>query len=436
MSNQYLAIYSSASSSTGTVYVPTRNTTSFGPLANANGSWSIAMGYNAAGTGEYAISIGSHSVASYDNSIAIGYTAKGLDIKTVAIGYNANAYYGNCISIGANALSRQVNSIAIGVNVCAGACHSIAIGQNSRAMGNYSIAIGSNHNASLYTHANGIYSIAIGHCANASQNGVAIGGNAQANGTTGCVALGFAAQARGNLSVAIGFGSTAQGNYSTAVGRSASASGTGATAIGYLANAAYDYSTALGYSAQTTAANAIQLGSSSSLSLLKCRVALTVTSDKRDKTNITPITDALAFLNKLEPVTYVYNHRENYIDRDNMTEQDKENFAKYNICNYDKEAHAKGIYKDVRRRSGLRAQNILEALSEVYHSDNYANIVDDNFYDFTDKEKAVIPEDIENQLAVNYSAIIPFLVEAVQELTDKITRIKQKKQQLERSVVI
>ena len=40
----------------------------------------------------------------------------------------------------------------------------------------------------------------------------------------------------------------------------------------------------------------------------------TVASDKRDKTDITPFTHGLSWINKLNPVTYRWDNRSNYED--------------------------------------------------------------------------------------------------------------------------
>lgn len=98
-----------------------------------------------------------------------------------------------------------------------------------------------------------------------------------------------------------------------------------------------------------------------------------------------------------------------------MTDADKELMSKYGICEYDRESHEAGIKKCNRKRVGLSAQEIQAALTDIFGTSDYANIVSDNFHDI-DKEANPIPEGIENQLTVGYSELVPFLIGAVKEL--------------------
>ena len=159
----------------------------------------------------------------------------------------------------------------------------------------------------------------------------------------------------------------------------------------------------------------MQLGASA-LSTLRCKVNLTVTSDKRDKTDIEGITDALAFSERLNPVTFVSNERENYI-----SDEDKkgETFRTYGMCEYDRIAHAAGTKKGERRRCGLLAQEVIAAMQEVYDTDNYANIVNDNFHDLAEK-----PSDVENKYTLAYANLVPFLIGAIKELSAKIKELE------------
>ena len=212
----------------------------------------------------------------------------------------------------------------------------------------------------------------------------------------------------GGNAVAIGNLTTASGNDSTAIGAGASATGTASTAIGADSHCAAD--------------NTIQLGNTETSSL-KCRVGVTIRSDIRDKTDIEPIGDgAVDFLGKVETIRYRDNSRDMYFpDWGNMTEQDRENMMKFGFCSYDKEAWAAGTKKGDRIRVGVSAQAVQAAMEEVYGDVSYGNIVDDNLHDYAPED---IPEGVENQLAVNYSNFIPFLIKGVQELNKKIEELK------------
>jgi hypothetical protein len=71
--------------------------------------------------------------------------------------------------------------------------------------------------------------------------------------------------------------------------------------------------TFLGYSAQpstATISNEITLGNSSITTLRAQATTITALSDRRDKTNIIPIGEGLAFLKKLNPVSFTWNTRD------------------------------------------------------------------------------------------------------------------------------
>ena len=224
----------------------------------------------------------------------------------------------------------------------------------------------------------------------------------------------------GQNSTALGYDSEAS-DYSTALGDATTASGSYTTALGMGATASSNFSTALGTGAIVPSANSntMQLGRSR-LSALRCAVNLTVTSDKRDKTDIEDITDALAFIERLNPVTFVSNDREEYI-----SDEDKngETFRTYGMCEYDRVSHAAGTKKGERRRCGLLAQEVVEAMQSVYGTDNYANVVNDNFHDLTEK-----PSDVENKYTLAYANLVPFLIGAIKELNAKIKTLNGAKE--------
>lgn len=276
---------------------------------------------------------------------------------------------------------------------------STALGNNSTASGNFSTALGSG-------------SVARG------DSSTALGGSASALGGSS-IALGSISSADGAYSIALGSYATAGGAYSIALGGGIDqGSARGATASG-------DYSTAIGYDATTsdTDSKTMQLGGNdgeNALSVLRCKVNLTVTSDKRDKTDIKGITDALAFIERLNPVTFVSNDRVDYI-----SDEDKkgETFRKYGMCEYDRASHAAGTKKGERRRCGLLAQEVVEAMQSVYGTDNYANVVNDNFHDLAQK-----PSDVENKYTLAYANLVPFLIGAIKELNEKIKALSGAKE--------
>jgi len=101
--------------------------------------------------------------------------------------------------------------------------------------------------------ATGTLSLAIGSSASASSNdGVAIGTQAEADGSDKGVAIGYDAHANGTSgSFAFGTQTRATGNQSVALGFQTNVNGIGAIGAGYVANAAATFSTAIGYNATT-----------------------------------------------------------------------------------------------------------------------------------------------------------------------------------------
>lgn len=283
--------------------------------------------------------------------------------------------------------------------------NSTAIGSPANATGGYSIAIGGQ-----FANASGEASIAFGCTTNANgNNSIAIGKDANGNG---------------NDSTAIGSSANANSNNSTALGHFSRTNGICSTALGFLANASGGYSTALGTNAQTSNANSIQLGDATKLSSITAKVSITTTSDERDKTDVTEIEDsALEFLNKVRAIRYVFNGRKLYIDNGNLSDEEREKLNTYGMCDYDKEAHAQGTKKGSRMRVGVSAQNIQQALIDVFGDSGYANLVNDNLFDYNPDD---IPDGVESQLAVNYEGFIPFLIKAVQELDARVKELENK----------
>ena len=123
---------------------------------------------------------------------------------------------------------------------------------------------------------------------------------------------------------------------------------------------------------------------------------------------------------KFLSVNYNFRSKErvNYI-----SDEDKkgETFRTYGMCDYDRIAHAAGTKKGERRRCGLLAQEVVEAMQSVYGTDNYANIVNDNFHDLAEK-----PSDVENKYTLAYANLVPFLIGAIKGLSAKIKELEGK----------
>lgn len=197
----------------------------------------------------------------------------------------------------------------------------------------------------------------------------------------------------------------------------------------------YSNDIAIGYGANITSQNnTIQMGNSS-ISSFKCKVGVSTTSDERDKTDITVIDDgkALKFITQIDPIQYVDNDRNKYLLREKKIDEEtgeetydddganNQVYMRYGMCDYDREAHARGDKKGERKRIGVKAQQIQQLLSDIFGSDNYANIVNDDYYDL--RADGNEPP-VENHLTVTYERMIPFLIGAIREQQKQITDLQ------------
>ena len=175
--------------------------------------------------------------------------------------------------------------------------------------------------------------------------------------------------------------------------------------------------------------------------------ALTTTSDERDKADIAIMNKgAVNFFNRIDPITYVTNPRELYQEEEVLTEDEETHEVVSNLSDeekdkrlrghglgtYDKEEHRKGTKKGSRLRVGVKAQQVLEALNDVYGSESYGNIVNDNLYD--DRLQGKDISDVENQYTIAYDRFIPFLIQAVKELNEENSLLKEKYNELENRI--
>lgn len=340
----------------------------------------------------------------------------GTGANSIAIGNGANSGYKSVV-IGSS--DNESPSAAGNCSIAIGSSTTTASNINGTIANDNSVVIGSSRSTSTFARNN---SVTIGSGASSYSNSVAIGNAAQSEDDS--IAIGSIAIAGKKSSVIIGSGAYSYNSNSVAIGRGSGVNGNYSTALGDSSKANANYSTAIGYKASTSNANSIQLGDASNLSSITAKVSITTTSDERDKTDITEIEDsALEFLNKVKAIRYVFNGRKLYIDDENLSDEEREKLSKYGMCAYDKEAHAHGTKKGNRVRVGVSAQNIQQALIDVFGDSGYANLVNDNLFDYDPDE---IPDGVESQLAVNYEGFIPFLIKAVQELDARVKELEIK----------
>ena len=224
----------------------------------------------------------------------------------------------------------------------------------------------------------------IGHRAMVSsldaQSNVAIGSSAlaQAGYSSSNVAIGYnslAAASNSSLNVAIGYNSLTNltgylNGSNVAIGHNAASAlsaGSNNIIIGSSASAS-----------SSSVSNQITLGNSS-IQTLRCQVtSITALSDLRDKKNIEPLNVGLDFVNKLNPVKFQWNMRDG---------------GKINIPD-----------------SGFIAQELVDVEDETGLADYLMLTFRDN------------PEKLE----ASSGRLIPILVKAIQDLSEKVKALEEK----------
>ena len=139
----------------------------------------------------------------------------------------------------------------------------------------------------------------------------------------------------------------------------------------------------------TTQSNYIVVGNNSSTNAY-IKIDWTVTSDKRDKTDIKPLTMGLDLVNKLNPVTYRWDMRSDY--EDNKPD---------------------GTHKKEKLFGGLLAQDV-EVLEREYG------------YKVEDKTSILTDKNADGNYGLTYSKFVPVLINAVKELSAQVEELKAK----------
>ena len=132
----------------------------------------------------------------------------------------------------------------------------------------------------------------------------------------------------------------------------------------------------------TTTSNLIVLGDNSPTAAY-IKIDWTVTSDRRDKTDITPFSHGLSWINKLNPVTYRWDNRSDYAD-----------------------GIPDGSKKGAQLNVGLIAQDELEVEKEHGYGDTPENML-------------VADINADGNYGMQYSKLVPILINAVKELSAK-----------------
>ena len=378
-------------------------------FTTATNHYNVAIGYNAGNditTGINNTLVGGFAgdnLTVAEQNTAVGYGALNTDTlgeRTVAIGYLAlstqnftTATNANNIAIGWEAgrnVTNGQNNVLIGTQ----AGHDIVGGDNNVAVGNLA----------LDAETEGQNSTAIGRAALGSQNfttatntnNVAVGYNAGVSVTTGkdnTLIGGLAADVMttGDGNTFVGKASAGAGdvtgNNNTALGI---ASGQQLTSGGNNLLLGHDAGISGSPGGQIdTESNTIVLGDEN-ISSFNCQVALTVASDERDKTDFVDLDLGLEFVKALEPVTYYWDRRSSYGDKE--------------AEDYDLTAQTPdGTHKEEWMDVGFKAQSV-QALEEAAG------------YSVADKSNLTVSLSSDgNQYGLRYEKFVPILVKAIQE---------------------
>ena len=379
--------------------------------ATATAMYNVALGYNTMyglTTGLYNTAVGAFALdatvtANYNT--AVGYAALGTNtsaISNTGIGYNAlgaadTGGYNTAVgSTALDAVTEADRNTAVGY----AALTTNILSDRNVAVGAYSLFtmnIGSNDDG---------YNTAVGEQAgylvSTGQYNTFVGGLAGDGTDDGGsnVAMGYQALSGncGDSNTVLGAGAAIEttGSSSTCVGKNA----------GYAMTSA-DNNLLLGADAGrtgspggnfTTHDNRITLGDENIVES-NIQVDWTVASDERDKTDFTALDIGLDFVNALAPVTYKWDKRSKYIDKDDPS------------VDLDAVSHD-GTHKEDWLDIGFKAQSVL-ALEEAagYSSDDKTNLT-------------VSLSGDGKQYGLQYSKFVPILVKAVQELSATVETLQ------------
>jgi len=356
------------------------------------------------------------------SNVAVGQAALSSNTtaaSNTAVGYAAlsvNTSGANNVAVGALALDANTtgaDNTAIGYDALTGnttASNNTAVGKHAMGVntsGTFNVAVG-NYALDANTTANN--NTAVGYAAlSANTTGAsntAVGQAALQDNTTGGSNTAIGSARSGSHLGTLENNTTGTNNTGAGAGVLANTTtGSSNTGVGFLAM--YDVTTgdnniglgnAAGRSSSpggaiTTASNTITLGNNN-IATANIKVDWTVSSDQRDKTDFTALDIGLDFVKELKPVTYKWDERSNYGDKD---------ADDWSLLDQTPDGTHKKDWLDV----GFKAQDV-EALEKAagYNKSNKTNLT------------VSLSADGE-QYGIKYSKFVPILVKALQELSEK-----------------
>ena len=400
--------------------------------ANTSGNRNVAIGTRALELNIY----GSLNTALGSDALRLNNGSQNTAVGECAL--NSNTTGGANTAIGNRSLLNNTTggrNTAIGVSTL---CTNTS-GRSNIAVGNYALRNNTIGTGNIAVGTSALYANTTASC------NVAVGYRALSCNTGGCAntAIGFCAlrvNTIGNCNVAVGEDTlryntsggcnVAVGNralsfntigmYNTAIGRSALFSNTTGNynvAIGVLSlssNTTGICNISVGYGAggniNTGVNNILAVGTHSCTSLNSnhtrwgnashvCHCingTWTNVSDCRDKTNIRPLSPnmGLAFINKLNPVSFNFDYRENYVDK----------------CGFEYGVKD-GTLANERENYGLIAQELKEVLDNI-----------------NEKFDALGYTEEHDAYRLAYEELIPSIIKSIQELKSEIDMIKNRMQ--------
>ena len=399
-----------AKMATGTLKTPTTNGIAIGTNALIDGSlsgdYNLAIGVDALKENEggtYNVSIGDYTLktnTSGASNVAVGSYALEDNISgnyNTALGHNtardlttahANSFVGAFVAYEATTSEYCVGMGYQALYNLTTANHNTAIGVQSQYLnetGAYNTGCG---NYSLYSVTGG-YNSAFGYSAlNYNTSGTyntAVGIQSGFLNTTGY----------NNTSIGALAGYTANGGYmNTFIGVNA----------GYAVTTA-DYSLMLGYNAgrtdspsgNVTTADGVMCLGNNSIANAYTKVSISVTSDERDKADITNFTHGLSWIKKMRPVTYKWDMRSDYLGED-----------EHDITAVTRD----GSKKKSKVYLGLISQEVLEIEKA------------DNFSTTSDNELLVSSNEDSTAIGLQYDRIVAVLINAVKELETRLAALE------------